>query len=101
MELDPICADVIRLRWEQATGEKAVLHGTKEGKPHSTLPSRQKVDGRGSYNQRPAWLENAHQILDRAVFAAYERAAGHEANQPEQSKEWAINTLANPSSPFS
>jgi alpha-L-fucosidase len=23
------------------------------------------------YNQRPAWLENAHQTLDRAVFAAY------------------------------
>jgi hypothetical protein len=23
------------------------------------------------YNQRPAWLENAHQSLDRAVFAAY------------------------------
>jgi hypothetical protein len=23
------------------------------------------------YNKRPAWLENAHQTLDRAVFAAY------------------------------
>jgi Histidine kinase-, DNA gyrase B-, and HSP90-like ATPase len=23
------------------------------------------------YNKRPAWLENAHQALDRAVFAAY------------------------------
>jgi type II restriction/modification system DNA methylase subunit YeeA len=23
------------------------------------------------YNQRPGWLENAHQTLDRAVFAAY------------------------------
>jgi len=23
------------------------------------------------YNQRPAWLELAHQKLDRAVFAAY------------------------------
>lgn len=23
------------------------------------------------YNQRPAWLENAHEALDRAVFAAY------------------------------
>jgi type II restriction/modification system DNA methylase subunit YeeA len=23
------------------------------------------------YNQRPAWLDNAHEALDRAVFAAY------------------------------
>lgn len=23
------------------------------------------------YNQRPAWLEDAHEVLDRAVFAAY------------------------------
>ena len=23
------------------------------------------------YDQRPKWLENAHQKLDRAVFAAY------------------------------
>ena len=23
------------------------------------------------YNQRPTWLQNAHERLDRAVFAAY------------------------------
>ena len=27
------------------------------------------------YNQRPAWLANAHRRLDEAVFAAYGRPA--------------------------
>lgn len=32
MELDPQYADVIRLRWELATGQKAVKYGNKEAK---------------------------------------------------------------------
>jgi hypothetical protein len=32
---------------------------------------RMNGDQRGNYNERPAWLDNAHRDLDAAVAAAY------------------------------
>ena len=34
-------------------------------------PSRHRPSRDYLYNQRPAWLADAHETLDRAVFAAY------------------------------
>jgi type II restriction/modification system DNA methylase subunit YeeA len=39
--------------------------------PDTTDPSEDARTLTKLYNKRPAWLENAHQTLDRAVFAAY------------------------------
>ena len=55
--------------------------GPKSGSPASLLagvmkaqvcsPRKKKRTLTNLYNQRPAWLENAHRTLDQAVFAAY------------------------------
>jgi hypothetical protein len=41
---------------------------TRAVKLKDTLPRRTLTN---LYNERPAWLENAHRVLDEAVFAAY------------------------------
>jgi hypothetical protein len=39
------------------------------------------------YNQRPAWLDNAHRKLDKAAFAAYPQGAFGSGWPPELSDD--------------
>ena len=45
------------------------------------------------YNERPAWLVNAHRKLDQAVFAAYAQATGEAAWSPQMSDEQVLQAL--------
>lgn len=54
MELDPIYVDVIITRWEQATGQKAVLHGTQGEVAGNSGQAAQAADGEATRNAQAA-----------------------------------------------
>lgn len=54
MELDPVYCDVIRTRWELATGKKATLYGTKDGTSEKVTDSRGKTRGQKGKETRSA-----------------------------------------------
>jgi hypothetical protein len=45
------------------------------------------------YNQRPAWLDNAHRKLDEAVCAAYVATTGDEGWRPDMEDEEILEKL--------
>ena len=58
----------------RAIAEKArLLHEWREGwlNPEGLVADRRQRTLTNLYNERPAWLDTAHQQLDEAVYAAY------------------------------
>jgi hypothetical protein len=45
------------------------------------------------YNERPAWLVNAHRKLDEAVFAAYAQATGDAAWSAQMTDKQVLEAL--------
>ncbi|CAG1016738.1 hypothetical protein ANAEL_05803 [Anaerolineales bacterium] len=55
----------------QATKELVEQRDTRLNPPGASESDLKKLTLTNIYNQRPAWLDNAHKKLDAAVFAAY------------------------------
>jgi len=45
------------------------------------------------YNEMPAWLRNAHAVLDEAVCAAYAATTGDTAWKPDMTDEQILEKL--------